>query len=329
MDATVAILAGVLVGVVAGVLTAVLVGARMRGLEARLRDSDQRLGHALTAVQQMLVTAGAGSQETLSRLSQQLSEVGVTARQLAEQTQRLGELREALRAPGPRGGLGEVLLENLLRDVLPGGAYDTQFTFRDGTRVDAVVRLGDRLIPIDAKFPLTAFEPLVAAVTDDERRSARRRYLQAIRQHVDAVRRYVRPDEGTVPYALMYLPGEHLYYEMLRLERGDDPDAALWRHAQQQRVAPVSPNTLYVYLHTVALGLQGPAVERRARAVHDRLARLTHEFGELLKEFDTLGTHLRNARGKYDDVERTLARWRERLTAPVAGDAPLPPAGEP
>ncbi|MBM4438355.1 MAG: DNA recombination protein RmuC, partial [Actinobacteria bacterium] len=171
----------------------------MRGLEARLRDSDQRLGHALTAVQQMLVTAGAGSQETLSRLSQQLSEVGVTARQLAEQTQRLGELREALRAPGPRGGLGEVLLENLLRDVLPGGAYDTQFTFRDGTRVDAVVRLGDRLIPIDAKFPLTAFEPLVAAVTDDERRSARRRYLQAIRQHVDAVRRYVRPDEGTVP----------------------------------------------------------------------------------------------------------------------------------
>lgn len=322
MEIVIAVVVGVAVGAVVSAAVFWLVNQRVRSLESTVLGADQRLSQSMTAVQQSLTAVGTGNQQALAEVSRQLGEIATMARQLADQTERLSELRDALRAPGPRGGLGEVLLENLLRDVLPAGAYATQHTFVDGSRPDAVVRFADRLIPIDAKFPMAGFQALVQAPTEDESKVARRRFLRAVRRHVDDVHRYIRPDEGTVDYALMYVPGENVFHEIVRQERGEDPEGAVWRYAQRRRVAPVSPNTLYVYLQTIALALQGMAVERNARAIQDRLARLTQEFGEVLGDFDVLGTHLRHARAKYEDVERLLVRLRERLEAPV-GELPV------
>ena len=318
MEIVIAVVVGAAVGAVVSVAAIWLINQRLRSLESTVHGADQRLAQSMNAMQQSLVATGTGSQKALADVSRQLGEISTMARQLAEQTARLSELREALRAPGPRGGLGEVLLENLLRDVLPAGNYAVQHSFADGSRPDAVVRFADRLIPIDAKFPTAGFQALVQASTAEDGKAARRRFLRAVRQHVDDVHRYIRPDEGTVDYALMYVPGENMFHEIVRQERGEDPESAVWRYAQRQRVAPVSPNTLYVYLQTIALALRGMAVERNTRAIQDRLAGLTQEFGEVLGDFDVLGTHLRHARVKYEDVERLLLRLRERLEAPPA-----------
>ncbi len=313
MELAVGVVLGVVTGLIAAGTGAWLIGRRLRAVEADLETTDRRMAEAVGTLQQSMTTVGTGHQEALASVSRQLGEVSATAKQLADQTQCLEEIRDALRVPGPRGGMGELLLENVLRDVLPADAYSTQHEFSDGGRVDAVVRFGDRLIPIDAKFPLTAFNEMSAAETDVDRAQARRRFVQAVRRHIDAVHDYVRPDDGTADFALLYVPGEGVFYEALRRDRGERLDTPLWQYAQERHVTLVSPNSLYVYLQTIAMAMRGQALERSARQVQDRLARLTRQLARVLGEFNVLGTHLRNARGKFDDVDDGLRRIQEEL----------------
>src|SRR6185369_5701362 len=171
----------------------------------------------------------------------------------------LGELREAttkvyevgrdvatlhdiLRAPKLRGGLGELLLGDLLAQVLPPAHFTLQHAFRSGERVDAVVRLGDGLVPIDSKFPLEDFRRLLEAADDDQRTRARKAFVARVRKHVDDIAtKYVLPDEGTYDFALMYIPAENVYYETIIRDAASD----LVAYALAKKVIPVSPNTLY------------------------------------------------------------------------------------
>lgn len=313
MDLAVGVVAGFFVGIVMAGVFVWLVRSRLRAVEAGVEAADRRVADAVGHLHQALATVGTGQQQALASVSRQLGEVAVTAKQLAVQTQRLDEIRDALRVPGPRGGMGELLLENVLRDVLPDDTYATQHEFSNGSRVDAVVRFGNLLIPIDAKFPLTAFNAMVGAETDAERADARKSFVQSVRRHIDAVHAYVRPDDGTAAFALLYIPGESVFYEALRRDRSERANAPLWQYAHERRVTLVSPNSLYVYLQTIAMALQGQAIERSAQHVQDRLARLTREIARVLEDCSVLGTHLRNARGKYEDVEHGLVRIQEEL----------------
>src|SRR5207247_9612632 len=156
-------------------------------------------------------------------------------------------LEPALRAPKARGGSGALLLENLLRDRLPPGAYQMQYTFDSGERVDAVVRV-DREIPVDSKFPPDNFNRLVEAETDDERTLAERQFARDVKQHIEAIAaKYIRPDEGTYDFAFMYIPVEAVYYELACGKTG-----ALLAYANERRVFPVSPTTYTAYLQVVA-----------------------------------------------------------------------------
>ena len=324
MELVLGVILGVIIGLVVAGMGAWLIGRRLRAVEADLETTDRRMSEAVGSLQQSLMTVGTGHQQALASVSRQLGEVSATAKQLADQTQRLDEIRDALRLPGPRGGMGEILLENLLRDVLPADAYSTQHEFSDGGRVDAVVRIADRLIPVDAKFPLTAFSEMSTAETDAELAQARRRFVQAVRRHIDAVHDYVRPDDGTADFALLYVPGESVFYEALRRDRGERLDTPLWQYAQERHVTLVSPNSLYVYLQTIAMALRGQALEGSVRQVQDRLARLTRQLTHVLGEVNVLGRHLRNARGKYDDVDESLRRIHEELQGqlPLTSNGP-------
>jgi DNA recombination protein RmuC len=313
MELVFAVVLGVVMGLSVVGAGAWLIGRRLRAVEVDIDSTDRRIAEAVGILQQSLTTVGTGHQEALASVSRQLGEVSTAAKQLADQTRRLEEIRDALRVPGPRGGMGELLLENVLRDVLPAEAYSTQYEFSDGSRVDSVVRFADRLIPIDAKFPLTAFTEMSTSENDDELARARRRFVQAVRRHIDAVHDYVRPDDGTTEFALLYVPGESVFYEALRRDRGERLDTPLWQYAQERQVTLVSPNSLYVYLQTIAMAMRGKALERSARVVQDRLALLTRQTTRVLEEFGVLGNHLRNARRKYDDVDEGLRKIHEDL----------------
>jgi len=255
---------------------------------------------------------------------------------VGEVQQGLGELREAtarvrdigrdvvslhdiLRAPKLRGGLGELLLGDLLAQVLPARHFTLQHTFQNGERVDAVVRLGPALVPVDAKFPLEDFRRLLEAGDDETRTRARRAFVARVRKHIDDVAtKYILPDEGTYDFALMYVPAENVYYEAIVRDDGGN-DRELSAYALERKVIPVSPNCFYAYLQAIVLGLRGLRIEARAQEVVGQLARLAGDLGRLQDDFRVLGRHVTNAAQAHAAADRRLDRLTAKL-AEIAAD---------
>ena len=300
-----------------------------QNLTQRIDSLDQRLSQNLNAVQQTVSQSMASTQETIGRVGQQLGRLEQSSKQMLEVGQDIGQLQDILKPPKMRGGFGELLLENLLAQILPPANYTFQHRFRSGEMVDAVIRLGGGLVPIDSKFPLESFNRVVAAESEEERTSLRRAFLRDVRGHVDAVAKYIQPDEGTFDFALMYIPAEGVYYEtFFRAEKTDDKDK-LWAYALDKQVIPVSPNSFYGYLQAIVLGLKGLRVEERAREIIDHLARLGKEFGRFREEFDVLGTHVGRAKTKYDELDKRVERISDRLLLPLQDEwERLPPGGQ-
>ena len=272
-----------------------------------LSDLRGELQRTLGATEQQLVTQTGATQRTLVDLSKQLGTLGEQSARIGELAKDIGSLQYLLRAPKTRGGFGELMLERLLQDALPAGAYEIQYTYRDGSRVDAIVRYGSRVVPIDAKFPAESYTQIASARDDADRRSRRRSFLQQVKRHVDAVERYVSPQDGTIDVAFMYLPSEAIYYELTVHDASpDEPD--MFAYCTEHHVIPASPNTLLAYLKVVALGLRGLAMQERTRDLQQGIAQVRREFERFVELHDQLGKHLDNATKKFDETERALAR---------------------
>ena len=227
---------------------------------------------------------------------------------MLERAKDLARLEQALRPPKARGGFGELLLENLLRDRLPPSAYAMQHTFSGGERVDAIVRVG-QLIPVDSKFPLDNYHRIVEAESDVERQRHEKEFARDVKQHIDAIAgKYIRPAEGTYDFAFMYVPVEAVYYELACGKTG-----ALLQYAHDKRVFPVSPTTFTAYLHVIVLGMRGMQIEEHAHEVMGYVADLQHDFEKFAEDFDLIGTHLGRAQSKYADADRRLDKLETKL----------------
>ena len=302
-----------LIALIAGAIGAVwlaragrtLLDFRLTGMEdkldRRLGDVESKVDRRLEGLDGRLLMQQQSAGQTTAQIAEKLERVqGATAQVLARAND-LARLEQALRPPKARGGFGELLLGNLLRDMLPADAYSLQYGFKSGERVDAVVKI-DRLVPVDAKFPLDNFSRLVE--TDDEAESAlhAKAFERDVKIHVDAIAsKYVRPAEGTYDFALMYLPSESVYYEVVCSK-----SETLYRYALGKRVFPVSPTTFHAYLHVIALGLKGLQIEQHAQDVMAYCSGLAKDFERFRAEFDTLGKHLGNAQTKYGEADRRL-----------------------
>ncbi|MBI1804294.1 MAG: DNA recombination protein RmuC [Ignavibacteriae bacterium] len=242
-----------------------------------------------------------------------LGELGKATQEIKELGQSVSKLDELLRAPKLRGGLGEFLLEDLLRQVLPADHITMQHRFRNGFVVDAIIRTSDRIVPIDSKFPLENFRKMIAGNDDADRRSYQKAFTNDVKKHIDAIaEKYILPDEGTFPFALMYIPAENIYYEVIIKDEYADGDS-MYSYALQRKVVPVSPNSFYAYLQVIALGLRGLRIEDSARDIQNTLARLQGDVVHLREVFDTMGIHLDNARKKYDDADKRLSNFEGKL----------------
>ncbi len=288
-----------------------------RRLQALVETMDRRLGELDTKVDRRLESTS----RTATQIHERLGKVDEATAQMLERARDLARLEQALRPPKARGGFGELLLGNLLADRLPPDAYSLQHTFSSGERVDAVIKV-DKLIPVDAKFPLDNFHRFVEADSEDERQLYEKAFARDLKGHVDAIaQKYIRPAEGTYDFALMYLPAESVYYELVCGRTG-----ALLTHAHAKRVFPVSPTTLTAQLQVIALGLKGLQIEEHAQEVMAYCAALQKDFARFKEDFDLVGTHLGRAQTKYGDAERRLDRFDGRLQQaadhePVEGEA--------
>ena len=284
-----------------------------RGVAEQLQALGTTVSTQLERSHKTLGESLAGATDVFGKLHRRLGEVAEIAVRLEHVAGSVDELGKILRVPKLRGLMGEQTLETMLRQVLPERFWSMQHRFQDGRTVDAVVRLGDRLIPIDAKFPLESYQRIVAADGEEARRTGRRDFERSVKARVDEIAgRYIRPGEGTVEFALMFVPAEGVFGEVVG--GGDDPAAAsLLDYALERRVRPVSPATIFAYLSVIASGLRGFAVERRANEIVQGIAAAEQELARLREELGVLGKHLVNATQRYGEVERRLARVEEKL----------------
>src|SRR6058998_124515 len=279
-----------------------------RRLESVVETMDRRLAELDTKVDRRMESTS----KTARDIHERLGKVDTATTQMLERAKDLARLEQALRPPKARGGFGELLLENLLRDRLPPTAYQMQFTFDSGERVDALVRV-DRSIPVDSKFPLDNYIRLVEAEADDERQLAERQFGRDVKQHIDAIAaKYIRPDEGTYDFAFMYIPVEAVYYELACGKTG-----ALLSYAHERRVFPVSPTTFTAYLQVIALGLRGMQIEEHAHEVMAYVAELQRDFERFTEDFDKVGTHLGHAQSKYHEAGKRLDKFGTKLERAV------------
>jgi DNA recombination protein RmuC len=270
-----------------------------------LQDSLQK-GHA-TLTQSLQSTS-----DTLNKLHNQIGQIITASSQMQKVGDEVKRLQEILASPKLRGGLGEWSLDNLLSQILPRGSYQLQYEFKDGQKVDALVVLADYAVPIDAKFPLSNFELLLKADTDDQRIRLRKKFHADVIDRIDEIaEKYIRPAEGTVDFALMYIPAENVYYEVI-IQYPDDTKNIL-QYALDKKVVPVSPNLLYAYLMTVAMGLHGLQIEKQAGEIRQNLKTLTGSLADFTDTWDVLGKHLRNAYSQYDEGQKKLDRFSMQL----------------
>jgi len=284
-----------------------------RIINERLAEGTSALDRRMSVVNEIENRLG-----QLSRQAENIESVG----------KNIQSLSELLRPPRSRGRVGELMLENLLDQILPSSLYDTQHGFADGSRVDVVIKIGERLLPIDAKFPLESYERLVEHPEDNK---FKKEYLQTIRKHVDAIHgKYIRPDENTTPFAVMYIPAEAVYYQLVAQDYTDGFDYAL-----SKSVIPSSPGHLYGFLSTISalhaeFGLARAALDRDAqwlvsgiRNLEEAASRLDRLHVRMQGSMRSLSTGLEKSRSELSQFSQQLVRLREPTNA-TDEDADLP-----
>ncbi len=259
-------------------------------VDKRLKDTNERMDNA---------------GKVFSRLEESNKRVHDLAKDLSS-------LQDILKAPKLRGSLGELFLQELLAQIFSKDQYTTQYRFKSGEVVDAVIHLRDDLmVPVDAKFPLENFKKMIEEKDEKERERSRKSFVSDVKKHIDAIsKKYILPDEGTFDFALMYIPAENVYYETIIKDEGGE---SISQYGLTKKVIPVSPNSLNIYLHTILLGLKGLQIEKSAKDIFNNLARLRTEFGRFGKDFELVGTHLGRARGSYENSEKRLSRLNDKL----------------
>ncbi len=240
--------------------------------------------------------------QSLSRELGSMSQIGPDIRRLSE----------VLASPKTRGTFGEEILENMLSQVLPKSSYETQYRFNNGEIVDAMVRVGDRILPIDSKFSMENFRLFKEANTDESAEIMKKAFLKDVKKRIDEIyKKYILPQENTFDFALMYIPSEGVFSEVL-------DDTAVITYARDKRVFFVSPNTLYHHLQIILLSLKGQQINKAAQAILHHIAGIKQESEKFGKNLDVLANHIKNAGNSMGTVSSDFQKLKTSITSAAA-----------
>jgi DNA recombination protein RmuC len=285
-------------------------------LQEAIKNSAQITGQLTSDAQARMAGELQNAREQISEIQRQLGGVQQASAQLSQAAKTIEGILGGAKS---RGSLGEVTLERLLEDSLPPGLYAMQYRFSSGEAADAVIFLRDKkLMAIDSKFPLDAYRRI--ASEGDE---ARRAFVTAVKGHADAIsKKYIVPDEDTLDLALMFVPSETVYYELLMST--DGKGVPLDAYCRERQVIAVSPNTLYAHLCVIVMGLRGMQTEENVRRLLGSLSGLEKQLEKFAEKFGVLGTHLKNAAQTYGDADKLLEKTQDGLQGMLA-PAPAEP----
>jgi DNA recombination protein RmuC len=232
----------------------------------------------------------------------------------------IASIQDLLRPPQVRGGLGEVTLINILRELLPQQNFAVQYRFRNGVTVDAIIKAGNKIIPIDSKFPLESFARYLGCTEDKEKTAYLKEFCRSVKCKIDDISsKYILEDEQTYDFALMYIPSENVYYQTILKNEIEVDGKSIAEYALGKRVVIVSPNSIYAYLRVIHIGLRGLQFEENVRNLIEDYGRLNKELEKFEKQFATLGSHINHAQGTFDIAARQLDTLSSKLA--VVGES--------
>jgi DNA recombination protein RmuC len=289
-----------------------LLNQQLEAIRTSQDNHSQALQKNLTTSQQDIGKYLQTSMATIGDLNKQMGQLKSASDQMIQLGTDVRSLQDILKNPKLRGQMGEMSLENLLATVLPKASFAIQHTFKNGKIVDALVNMPDYSVPIDAKFPLPSFQAMIKAEDDQQKDKLRRQFQNDVTKHIDKIAEsYILPDEGTLDFALMYIPAENIYYETVINCPSDKTDIV--SYALEKKVIPVSPNLLYAYLMTIVMGLKGMQIEKQAAQIRRDLVKLNVDMDSFSSNWDVLGKHLRNAQAQYDEGGVKLGKFTSGL----------------
>lgn len=219
------------------------------------------------------------------------------------------ELQEFLKSPKLRGNIGEHVLKELLGQMLPKQSFRLQYTFKSGDKVDAAIKTSAGIVPIDSKFPMENFRKMIDAKSSKDRKSHKREFEKNVKKHIkDISRKYILTEEGTIDYALMYIPSEAVYYEIVN-------NSTLFDYAGNKRVLPVSPTTFYAYMRAILMSFEGQKIEKEAREILATLRAVQKDYNKVEDNLSILQRHLNNAYNMMSNVLTSFTQLGQKITS--------------
>jgi len=283
--------------------------APSRELIEWLKTTNQRLDDQNRSFISTLQQSTKTLNERLDNAARFIADVKQNIGEMSEIGRSIKEFEELLRSPKLRGNLGEQVLKELLTQMLPKSSFHLQYAFKSGAKVDAAIKTTQGIIPIDSKFPLENFRKMYHSKNEEAKTLATREFTRDVRNHIESIsKKYVLTEEGTIDYALMYLPSEAVYYEVV-----NNPD--LFDYANKNRVLPVSPVTFYAYLRAILMSFEGQKIELKAKQILTLLRSVQKDYGGLEESLTLLSKHLTNAYNQMSQVNKNVTRLGQKISS--------------
>jgi DNA recombination protein RmuC len=270
---------------------------------------DETLVEWLKSQQQASQQTSKAISERLDRAAQVIAGVQKSIGEMSEIGRGMKDLQEFLRSPKLRGNIGEQVLKELLGQMLPKQSFHLQYSFRSGATVDAAIKTASGIIPVDSKFPMENFRKMMGAKNDEEKRIAEKSFIKDVKNHIGTISsKYILAEEGTIDYALMYIPSEAVYYEVV-----NNPD--LFDYAGKKRVLPVSPMTFYAYMRAILMSFEGQKIEQKARQILATIRAVQKDYQKVDASLSVLGRHIQNAYNQMSNVISGFTQLGQKLSS--------------
>jgi len=284
----------------------------LKSMQTTIEHTNKTLNEAMRGSSvEMTRTLQSNSRQLNERLDEAARVIGALNKNVGEMSEvgrGIKSLQEFLQSPKLRGNIGEQVLKDMIGQTFPKNSFHLQYAFKSGMKVDAVLKTDAGLLCIDSKFPMENFTLMHKGETEAIRTAAKRDFISDVKKHVgDISKKYILPEEGTLDFALMYIPSESVYYEIANINE-------LMEYARNLRVYPVSPNTLYAHLQVLLLSFQGKDLEQKSRELFRLLRAIQKDYGKVEENLGTLGKHITNAYNGMSSVTGAFQVLGQKLT---------------
>jgi DNA recombination protein RmuC len=274
-----------------------------------LKSTNDRLDSQNKNIVTTLQSTTRDFNERLDNAAKYIGAVQKNIGELSEIGRGMKDLQDFLKSPKLRGNIGEQVLKEILSQILPKQSFHLQYVFKSGVKVDAAIESVNGIIPIDSKFPMENFRKIIDSNNEQDKKKATGDFERDVKKHMDDISgKYILPEEGTIDYALMYIPSEAVYYEIVN-------NPSLFDYASRMRILPVSPMTFYAYLKAILMSFEGQKIEKQAKEMLKILRAIHKDYEKTDENLTVLQKHITNAYNQLNNVTRSFDNLGQKLSA--------------